>query len=156
MYSRSYSFLGKHISVGAGLLFGGLEMDFDVLNSILFLMIDSSPRAIESWVICLGTVLFVLGFLVETVSEIQRRDFKRKFKSVNCEKPYSHGLFAWARNINYGGHILWRSGFAMVSAGWIWASINGGLYLCYFAARRVPIVDHSCQEKAGFHSLNSI
>jgi protein-S-isoprenylcysteine O-methyltransferase Ste14 len=144
----------RQMSVVSGLLFGGLEMDFDVLSSILFLLIDSSLTSIKSWVFFFGIFLFVFGFLLETVSEIQRRNFK--CKPIGREKPYSHGLFAWARNINYGGHILWRSGFAMVSAGWIWAVIVGGLYFYYFAMSKVPVKDRHCQEKVGLRSLNPV
>ena len=137
----------QQMPAGTGSFFGSLEVILDVLNSLIFLIKGHPIRGIRSWTFTVGISLYVLGLFLETVSEVQRRNFKRK--PANRGKPYGHGLFAWARNINYGGHTLWKSGFAMVSGGWIWALIIGGTYFYDFATRGVPVLDQYCQNRVG-------
>lgn len=138
----------QQMPTGSGLFFGNLELISDALNSILFVIRGSSSSGIGSWTFIAGISLYILGLFLETVSEIQRRDFKRI--PANQGKPYSDGLFSLARNINYGGHTLWKSGFAIVSGGWIWASVIGGFYFYDFASRGVPVLDQYCHKRVGF------
>ena len=133
----------------SALFFGSLEVTLDVLNSLLFLITGPPRGGIRSWTFVTGSSLYVLGLFLETVSEIQRRNFKQV--PANQGKPYGDGLFAWARNINYGGHTLWKSGFAMVSGGWIWAALIGGTYFYDFAHRGVPVLDQYCQKRVGVY-----
>lgn len=137
----------QQMPAGTGSFFGSLEVILDALNSFLFLITGPPSSGIRSWAFVAGLSLYVIGLFLETVSEVQRRNFKRKL--ANRGRPYSDGLFAWARNINYGGHTLWKSGFAMVSGGWIWAAIIGGTYFYDFATRGVPVLDQYCQKRVG-------
>ncbi|EEB94925.1 hypothetical protein MPER_06187, partial [Moniliophthora perniciosa FA553] len=43
----------------------------------------------------------------------QRKRFKDDVRNVG--KPYTGGLFGLARHINYGGYMLWRTGFAIAA-----------------------------------------
>lgn len=137
----------QQMPAGTGFFFGSLEVILDALNSVLFLITGSSSGGIGFWTFGAGTSLYAIGLFLETVSEIQRRNFKRM--PANRGKPYSDGLFSWARNINYGGHTLWKSGFAIVSGGWIWAAIIGATYFYDFATRGVPVLDQYCQKRVG-------
>ena len=95
--------------------------------------------------IILGILFFDLGLTIETASELQRRAFKRDPR--NTGKPFSRGLFGLARNINYGGHILWKMGNALAAGGWVWALLVGGFYLYDFVTRGVPVLDGYCETK---------
>lgn len=137
----------QQMPAGTASFFGSLEVILDLLNSLLFQIASHPSSGIRSWTFVAGISLYGMGLFVETVSEIQRRNFKRK--PANRGKPYSNGLFAWARNINYGGHTLWKSGFALVSGGWVWAAVIGGAYFYDFATRGVPVLDQYCQKRVG-------
>lgn len=93
----------------------------------------------------LGALLFDVGITTETAAELQRRAFKRDPR--NAGKPFSGGLFGLARNINYGGHILWKMGNALAAGGWVWGVLVGAGYLYDFATRGVPVLDGYCEEK---------
>ena len=95
--------------------------------------------------VLIGTFLYTTGILIESVSEIQRARFKRD--PVNAGKPFSSGLFGWARNINYGGYTLWRSGYAWAAAGPVWGLVVGTFFFRDFAVRAVPELDRYCQNR---------
>lgn len=95
--------------------------------------------------IILGILLFDLGITTETAAELQRRAFKRDPR--NAGKPFSRGLFGLARNINYGGHVLWKMGNALAAGGWVWGVLVGGFYLYDFVTRGVPVLDGYCETK---------
>ncbi len=147
----------QQMPVGSALFFGFLETIQDSLNTLLFMSTYTPPpppsaadaimssSGLGSRRFLLGLPLCALGLFLESASEIQRRNFKRD--PENRGKPYSGGLFSLARNINYGGHTLWKTGFAMISAGGIWATVVGGTYFYDFASRAVPVLDQYCQQR---------
>ncbi|KAI9767950.1 MAG: hypothetical protein M1839_004302 [Geoglossum umbratile] len=94
-----------------------------------------------------GTALYVGGVLLQTVSEIQRKKFKEN--PANKGKPYGGGLFALASHINYGGFTIWRTGQAMVSAGWAFAAFSNAWFIYDFLTRAVPVLDGYCEQKYG-------
>jgi Protein of unknown function (DUF1295) len=95
-----------------------------------------------------GIVLYAVGILAEAVSEFQRKAFKADPK--NRGKPYGGGLFAWATNVNYGGYLLWRVGYAMFCAGVPWGLGLGGLMGWHFAGRAIPVLDTYCTRRVRF------
>lgn len=95
-----------------------------------------------------GIALYAVGILVETVSEFQRKAFKADPK--NRGKPYGGGLFAWATNVNYGGYLLWRVGYAMFCAGVPWGLALGGLIGWHFAGTAIPVLDTYCTRRVRF------
>lgn len=97
--------------------------------------------------IAVGVSLYVLGMGIETVAEVQRRNFKRK--AENKGKVFKGGLFQLARHINYGGYTLWRTGFAIAGGGWIWGATVFGWFAGDFSSRAVPVLDEYCEEKYG-------
>lgn len=102
------------------------------------------PPALSLQII-LGVLLFDLGIATETAAELQRRAFKRDPR--NAGKPFSRGLFGLARNINYGGHVLWKMGNALAAGGWVWGLLVGEFYLYDFVTRGVPVLDGYCEMK---------
>lgn len=102
-------------------------------------------RAKLSLPVAVGTVLYILGILLETGSELQRKRFKDnpEHKGRLCRD----GLWSWARHINYTGYTLWRGGYALAAGGWVAGAAvvsfhvhnfigNGIVSLDYYMSRR--------------------
>lgn len=98
-----------------------------------------------------GVPMYLLGTILERYSEVQRKAFKSK--AENKGKPYSGGLFGVARNVNYSGYTLMRTGFALVCGGWIWGAVMGGIVFSDFAFRAVPWLEGYCEERVGANIL---
>ncbi|KAK2613601.1 hypothetical protein N8I77_000505 [Diaporthe amygdali] len=95
--------------------------------------------------VAVGTVMYVVGILLETAAELQRKRFKDnpEHKGRLCRE----GLWSWARHINYTGYTLWRGGYALAAGGWV-AGVamvsfqahnfigNGIVSLDYYMSRR--------------------
>ncbi|KAF2204415.1 hypothetical protein GQ43DRAFT_437927 [Delitschia confertaspora ATCC 74209] len=124
---------------------------FDSLNSYLLITSTSAVLRNESDLthapIVLGSGLYLVGILTELISEVQRKRFKADPK--NKGKPYTGGLWSFARHINYGGYTLWRAGAALAGGGWIWGAIVGTFIFHDFATRSVPILNEYCEVRYG-------
>lgn len=100
---------------------------------------------------------YLLGILVEAISEFQRTAFKRN--PENRGKPYGGGLFSLATNINYGGYTIWRAAYALASGGWTWAALTFSFFLYDFATRGVPVLDEYLVQRVSYlklYPVNSI
>jgi protein-S-isoprenylcysteine O-methyltransferase Ste14 len=95
----------------------------------------------------LGVVVYLTGILGETISEVQRRNFKDEEKNVG--KPFTGGLFSLARHINYGSYTAWRTGYALASGGWMWATFVGSFFTYDFLTRGCPVLDEYCTKRYG-------
>ena len=80
---------------------------FNAINSLL--ATANLPYQYLPQQMYLGGALYMVGILMELVSELQRKRFKDD--PANKGKPYAGGLFGLARSINYGGYTLWRGGY---------------------------------------------
>jgi protein-S-isoprenylcysteine O-methyltransferase Ste14 len=128
---------------------------FNSANSLLFICASTSASGtggqgfsepgFPSTALVVGAGSYLVGMILETASEVQRKRFKKD--PQNEGKNYSGGLFSLARHINYGGYTLWRAGYALASGGWIWGAIIGGLFFYDFANRGIPILDYYCQQR---------
>ena len=131
---------------------------FNGLNSSLALwtLTSVNPNAstlselLRSPYVAVGLAFYLIGIVTETISEIQRRNFKRDGRKMG--KPYAGGLFSLARHINYTAHSLWRAGFAMVVAGPAWAVVVGGYFVYVFSTRAIPILDRYCSGRVSLSS----
>lgn len=134
---------------------------FNSINSLLFISEATSIAygrgegpSWEGWPgtpLVVGSTLYIVGMLLETISETQRQAFKKQ--PENKGKLYTGGLFGWARHINYGGYTLWRAGYALAAGGWTWGFITGGFFFYDFATRGVPVLDEYCQYKVSLLAL---
>ena len=134
--------------VVAAIMIGVFNTVFNSINAMLSLWAWSSAAVAEplsSTFFILGIALFSIGVFFEQYSEIQRKRFKSD--PANKGKPFAGGLFSVALNINYGGYTLWRAGYAMVAAGWIWGGFIGVFFFYDFYARALPILDKYCIER---------
>jgi len=121
------------------------------VNSLLFVCSATSASVngehFPQTPLLVGSTLYAVGILTETVSEWQRMRFK--LDPANRGKVYQGGLFSLARHINYGGYTLWRAGYALAAGGWIWGSIAGAFFFWDFSQRGIPVLSHYCQERYG-------
>ena len=129
------------------LFIAGFNTVSNSLNTLLFTanlpyMLQQYPHQIF-----IGTGLYTVGMVIETVAEIQRRRFKDNTR--NEGKLYSGGLFSLARSINYGGYTLWRGGFAFAAGGPIWGAFIAFGMAYDFATRAIPVMDEYCSGKYG-------
>ena len=61
--------------------------------------------------ITIGSLLWVLGFIIEVISDRQ----KRKFKKKNDDGYITSGLWAYSRHPNYVGEIMLWTGITIIS-----------------------------------------
>lgn len=94
---------------------------------------------------------YLIGILIEAVSEIQRTAFKSD--PANKGKPYAGGLFSLARHVNYGGYTIWRSAYALASGGWAWGIAVFAFFFYDFAARGVPVLDAYLSDRVSCATL---
>lgn len=109
-------------------------------QSSILASLTSAPKALQT-----GIVLYIIGLGTEWYCEIQRKTFKSDPK--NKGKPYSGGLFSLARNINYGGYTLWRTGYSLICGGWIWGAVMGSWLAGDFIGRAIPSMDAYCEKR---------
>lgn len=102
----------------------------------------SAPAAL-----IVGIPLYTIGIFTEWWCEIQRRAFK--LDPANKGKPYTGGLFSLARNINYGGYTLWRTGYSLICGGWVWGAVVATWLAGDFCARAIPSMDAYCEKRYG-------
>ena len=124
-----------------------LNTVFNSANSLMFTISPAMPAQYPQYQLYVGVVLYVIGILVETGSETQRRLFKDK--SENDGKVFTGGLFSLARHIDYSGYTCWRSAYAIACGGPVW----GGLMMLFvgsdFANRGIPVLDQYCSKRYG-------
>lgn len=92
--------------------------------------------------------IFTLGISCEAYSEIQRKNFKAD--PTNQGKPYTAGLFALARHVNYGGFTIWKMAYGLACAGWVFAALSGLWMVFEFERRSIPPLDKYCQKRVSF------
>ncbi|KAI2627192.1 hypothetical protein GGS21DRAFT_258245 [Xylaria nigripes] len=125
-------------------------------NSLLFLALGttsllSQPQTpvtlagteiVLPWSTVVGTLLYVVGIAIETMSERQRAAFKSR--PENKGKVCKVGLWSWARHINYFGYAMWRGGYCMVASGWIGGLVVALMHGWDFSQRAVVVLDDYC------------
>ncbi|KAH7328087.1 hypothetical protein B0I35DRAFT_8272 [Stachybotrys elegans] len=145
----------ERFGVGAGIAVTMYNTLLDSVNTLLFLSAACSATngpafpgapSLSAYQV-VGSALYVVGILLETISESQRKAFKDK--PANKGKVMRSGLWSLARHINYGGYVIWRSAYALAAWG-----VAGGLFVATFqgvdfAVRGVPMLDKYCQERYG-------
>jgi steroid 5-alpha reductase family enzyme len=64
-----------------------------------------------------GIIIFIIGFTVEIVSDIQKYKFNAKYSSGSNSKWIETGLWAYSRHPNYAGEISLWVGIALICCG---------------------------------------
>lgn len=128
---------------------------FNSANSLLFSCAATSAiwytgeKSYGLTPLTVGAAMFTLGILTEPLAEWQRQRFKAD--PANAGKPYTGGLWQYARHINYGAYTLWRAGYALTSSGFTWAAAVGAFFFTDFVTRAVPILDDYCTGRYGMY-----
>ncbi|KAH0559340.1 hypothetical protein GP486_004148 [Trichoglossum hirsutum] len=141
--------------VAAAVMIPTFNTVFNSVNSLLSICVLTSgytpayddKSIFLSPTFAIGVLLYIAGMLLETISELQRKQFKGN--PANKGKPYSGGLFAWASHINYGGFAVCRFGYGLVCAGWAWATVVVAWLGFDFGARAAPVLEEYCYKKYG-------
>lgn len=133
---------GEPMSVNNAVVISIFNTIFNSISSYAFL-IRATSASLESDfpqpALLLGGALYVVGLLTELVSEVQRKRFKSDPK--NKGKPYTGGLWSFARHINYGGYTIWRGAYALTGGGYIMGALVGTFFFMDFARRGVPVLN---------------
>ena len=109
------------------------------------LMVLRTPRPLGIAGIA-GIVLFAVGSVLNTGSELQRHLWKRRPEHKG--KLYTEGLFGWSMHINYFGDVLWVTGYALVT-GNPWSALVPVVLFCFFAFYNAPKLDAYLEEHYG-------
>lgn len=126
----------------------------NTLNSLLLLIAATSAalstrpftvpvpglRTRLSLPVVLGIAMYVVGMVLETGSEMQRKSFKSK--PENKGKLCREGLWAWARHINYGGYTMWRGGYALAAGGWVAGGLMASMQAWHFTQNGMVSLDY--------------
>jgi len=94
-----------------------------------------------------GTIIYILGMSIETISEVQRKRFKEN--KDNKGRVCNTGWWAKARHINYGGYTLWRMGYAMAAGGWIAGLGTAAWHAWHFVRHSSVAMNDYMSEKYG-------
>lgn len=134
----------EKISPLAGLGMGLPHTIGDTINTLLCICAQTSANAngenFPQSVVVIGTSVYVLGVLIELISE-QQRYFWKKDPSHKGQ-IYQGGLFSLSRHINYFGYILWRTGYGLAASGWSWTVISLLAATYGFAHTKLPQLQH--------------
>lgn len=110
--------------------------------SLLVLPADQPIDAVDYF----GIVLFLLGSLINTFSELQRHFWKKR--PENKGKLYTEGLFKYAMHVNFFGDMLWVSAYAIIKRNYYSMAIPVLLF-CLFVFFNIPKLDHYLKTRYG-------
>ncbi|CAI7642130.1 unnamed protein product [Penicillium bialowiezense] len=143
--------------IATALLVGVFKAFSTTVNSLMFCAAATSatksyvPDQSTGWhpILSAACAIFTLGITVETVSELQRRSFKKDPSGRGKGKVYTGGLFRIARHINYGGYTVWKAAAGLAASGWGWGGLTLLWLLAEFRRRGIPALDVYCQKRYG-------
>ncbi|KAF3403691.1 hypothetical protein F1880_009567 [Penicillium rolfsii] len=143
--------------VKTALLVGIFKAFSTTVNSLMFCAAATSatssykPDAVTGWhpILSIACAIFTVGITVETVSELQRRSFKKDPSGRGVGKVYTGGLFQFARHINYGGYTIWKAATGLAASGWGWGGLTLLWLLAEFRRRGIPALDTYCEKRYG-------
>jgi protein-S-isoprenylcysteine O-methyltransferase Ste14 len=94
----------------------------------------------------IGIVLYVIGSVFNTGSELQRRAFKSK--PEHAGQLYTGGFFALTRHPNYFGDSLWGLGWALVTHE-PWSAVIVAIEVGGFVFSQIPVLDRYLESHYG-------
>lgn len=118
----------------------------------IFLGISQSDTILAMWPVYLGVIVWVVGFLFESIGDAQLRAFIQKPK--NRGKVITTGLWKYTRHPNYFGEATQWFGISIIACavpfGWI--SFISPLLLTFFLLKisGVPLLEKKNAKKPGY------
>jgi len=98
-----------------------------------------------------GTVIFILGFLLESVADMQKFNFRQN--QANKNRWCDVGVWKWSRHPNYYGEILvWLGTFllsASVLSGWKWVAVLSPSFIIAILLflSGIPLLEEKADER---------
>lgn len=133
-------------SLGMVFWFQGLLMG--VVSAPLFLVAMASPPAVDDFVL-LGTLMFAVGLVFETVGDAQLAAFKKD--PANRGKVMDQGLWKYTRHPNYFGDacLWWGLGVCALGVPWGPWGLLGPALMSYLLTRvsGVPMLEKGMASK---------
>ena len=118
----------------------------------IFLGISQSDTILAMWPVYLGVIVWVVGFLFESIGDAQLRAFIQK--PENKGKVITTGLWKYTRHPNYFGEATQWFGISIIACavplGWI--SFISPLLLTFFLLKisGVPLLEKKNAKKPGY------
>lgn len=118
----------------------------------IFLGISQSDAILAMWPVYLGVIVWVVGFLFESIGDAQLRAFIQK--PENKGKVITTGLWKYTRHPNYFGEATQWFGISIIACavpfGWI--SFISPLLLTFFLLKisGVPLLEKKNAKKPGY------
>jgi steroid 5-alpha reductase family enzyme len=115
--------------------------------------ITTTTRKELGWVALIGGLVWVLGFALEAVADVQKSRFRAD--PENRGKFIHTGLWAWSRHPNYFGEIVLWIGVAVIALpvlrGWQWVTLISPVFVTLLITRvsGVPMLERRADEKWG-------
>jgi steroid 5-alpha reductase family enzyme len=115
--------------------------------------IASTHRSSLGWWAAIGTIIWLIGFGIEAVSDEQKRRFKAD--PANDGRFISSGLWAWSRHPNYFGEIVLWIGVALVAVpglrGWQYVTLLSPVFVTLLLTRisGLPMLERRADKRWG-------
>ena len=101
----------------------------------------------------IGVLMWLTGFLIESVADAQKRAFKRD--PQNKDRFITTGLWAWCQQPNYFGEILLWFGVMVMALpilqGWQWACVISPFFVMFLLTKvsGIPMLREKADKKWG-------
>ncbi|SMO34178.1 DUF1295 domain-containing protein [Melghirimyces algeriensis] len=115
-----------------------IHLTFAILGGL-----QSAAISVWDWI---GLGLFLFGSYLNTGSEWQRHQFKKKPDSKG--QLFTKGLFRYSMHINYFGDVVWAIGFALLTHN-PWAFLIPFIMLLSFIFFHIPVLDRYLSKRYG-------
>ena len=125
---------------------------FLTLSAVLIAVSAPGAHAITAFTV-VGSALWLIGFVAETVADAQKRAFKAQPSSKG--RFIQTGLWRWSRHPNYVGEItLWVGicvGAIPQLSGWQWVAVISPLFIVVLLTKvsGVPMLEASADKQWG-------
>lgn len=115
--------------------------------------ITSSSQKGFSWIGTMGVIIWLLGFIIEIVSDEQKRRFR--LNTENQNSFINSGLWAWSQHPNYFGEILLWIGVSIVAlpvlSGWQYVSFISPIFVFVLLTKisGIPMLNSAAKKRWG-------
>jgi steroid 5-alpha reductase family enzyme len=116
-------------------------------------IITGRERQSIGWVAVVGMLVWVAGFAIEVVADLQKSAFKQD--PDNNGRFITTGLWAWSRHPNYFGEIVLWVGVAILAlpvlSGWRWATLISPFFVVLLLTRisGIPMLEARGEKRWG-------
>jgi steroid 5-alpha reductase family enzyme len=116
-------------------------------------IITGRERQSIGWVAVVGILVWLAGFAIEVVADLQKSAFKQD--PANDGRFITTGLWAWSRHPNYFGEIVLWVGVAIMAlpvlSGWRWATLISPFFVVLLLTRisGIPMLEARGKKRWG-------